>query len=293
MKNRGLIIFLIVLLSVIAVILLVFMFGLLLNKYRFSWFNYSVSKKLVIDDTYEKIFENINIDGSTSDIYIKNTSDDNIRLVIYGDKEDTIVNDNDKTLEINIKTKPCFGICFNQKLAKVEIYLPEDYNNNINITNKYGDIEIGEFLNANIKVEEDAGDVSILGGSDVNITNKYGDIKLTTIKNGNIVAKAGDVSIKEVDDIIVNNALGDIKIDKVNNYLNLENNCGDIKIKNLNINKDSYIKDDLGSIKIGNTNEIYIDAKTSLGDIDIDHNYNKSDITLKITNNCGDIKVNN
>ena len=61
----------------------------------------------------------------------------------------------------------------------------------------------------------------------------------------------------------------------------------------MTINKDSSIKNNLGSIKIGSTNEIYIEAKTDLGDVKVNNNYKKSDITLNLKNNCGDIKVNN
>lgn len=41
------------------------------------------------------------------------------------------------------------------------------------------------------------------------------------------------------------------------------------------------------------TNDIYIDAKTDLGDVDVNHNNRMSGITLKIKNNCGDIEVDN
>ena len=73
----------------------------------------------------------------------------------------------------------------------------------------------------------------------------------------------------------------------------MENDCGDIEVNNINLNKNSYIKDEYGDIKIGNTNELYIDAKTNLGKVKIKNNYHKSDITLKIENDCGDIEVNN
>ena len=52
-------------------------------------------------------------------------------------------------------------------------------------------------------------------------------------------------------------------------------------------------ENNLGDIKILNTNEIYFDAKTNLGDTKINNNYNKSEITLKIQNDCGDIEINN
>jgi len=49
----------------------------------------------------------------------------------------------------------------------------------------------------------------------------------------------------------------------------------------------------MGDVSIGRTNDILIDAKTSLGEVDVRNNDYKSEITLKIDNSCGDITVKN
>ena len=49
----------------------------------------------------------------------------------------------------------------------------------------------------------------------------------------------------------------------------------------------------MGDISVGKTNDILIDAKTSLGEVNIRNNNYKSDITLSIDNSCGDITVKN
>ena len=41
------------------------------------------------------------------------------------------------------------------------------------------------------------------------------------------------------------------------------------------------------------TNEIYIDAKTTLGRTKVNNCYQKSDVTLTIKNQCGDIEIDN
>lgn len=295
MRSRKLIILLIVLLSFVTISLTVLFVGLLSNSFRFSDFKFGhrVSNELVLDETYDLDFAKLNIEVDTSDIYIKNSLNNKTRVVIYGDKKNTKVETSNNILNIQSKEKRCVGFCFNFKIPKVEIYLPVNFDKDIVVQNKYGDIKIEEFLNANIIVEEDCGDVSVLGGNYVNITNKYGDITINKANVGNIEEDCGDVKIGTIDDITVENSYGDIKIGVVNNYLDLKNNCGDIKIDAINLNKNSVIKDDLGNIKIGTTNEIYINAKTDLGKVNINNNYNKSDITLKIDNNCGDIKVSN
>lgn len=293
MKNKWSIISLITLLIIIAISLIIFMIGLLQNRnwFNFSISNYKISNELIVDETYDMDFNKINIEATAANIYVKQSNNDNVKVIVYGYEDKTKVEIENNELKIKLNEKKCIGICFN--VSKVEVYLPKDYNNEINVINNFGDIDIDEFLNANINVTEDCGDVSILGGNLINISNKYGDIILNKATDANVNAKAGDVEIGIVFNITVNNDFGDIKIDKVNNYLNLNNNCGDIKVISIDLHKDSYINDDLGDIEIGNTNEIYIDAKVSLGDIKINNNYNKSDITLKIDNSCGDIKVKN
>ena len=295
MKNKKWIITLIILLSIIMIALSIFYIGLLQNGFKFKGFRMGLqsSSELILDNTYEEKFNNIVIDATTSEIFIKRSDTENIKAVIYGEREYTDVTTSNETLNIQIKEKNCIGFCFNQKSAKVEIYLPKEYDGKIDIKNDYGDISIDEFLNANIDVEEDCGDVKILGGNIIKVDNNYGDIEIEEANVLTVDEDCGDVDITKTNDATVKNSYGDIKIESVNNYLHLENDCGDIELNNINLKKDSYIKDDYGDIEIGNTNEIFMDARTDLGKVKIKKNYNKSDITLKIENDCGDIEVNN
>ncbi len=295
MKNKKWIITLIILLSIIMIVLSIFFIGLFQNDFKFKGFRIGLqsSNELILDKTYEEKFNNIVIDATTSEIFIKRSDTENIKAVIYGEKDYTDVEINLETLNIKTSEKKCIGFCFNQKSTKIEIYLPKGYDGKIDIKNDYGDISIDEFFNANINIEEDCGDVKILGGNIVKVDNKYGDIEIENVNILTINEDCGDVIVSNTNDATVKNSYGDIKIKSVDNYLHLENNCGDIELNNINLKKDSYIKDDYGDIEIGNTNELFIDAKTDLGKVKIKNNYNKSDITLKIENNCGDIEVNN
>ena len=295
MKNKKWIITLIVLLSIIMIVLSIFFVGLLENRFKFKGFKIGLqnSTELILDKTYEEKFNNIIIDASISEISIKKSNTENTKVIIYGEKDNTEVATSRDTLKIKTSSKNCLGFCFNQKSAKIEIYLPEEYAGNMDIKNDYGDISIDEFLNANIDIEEDCGDVEILGGNIVKVDNDYGDTKIEKASVLTINEDCGDVVITKTNDATVKNSYGDIEIKEVTNYLHLENDCGDIEINNINLNKKSYIKDEYGDIKIGSTNELYIDAKTDLGKVKIKNNYHKSDITLKIENDCGDIEVNN
>ncbi len=294
MKNKPGTIVLIVVLSVIVICLIVAMVFLINGKIHFSnfRFGYKTSTQLQIDETYLKDFKKISIQADASEIEIKTTKDKDIKVKVYDDKNQTTVNTTEEELHISSNQKKCFGFCFHD-ITKIEIIIPEEYQNKIEVENKYGDIKIEKLIYAEIEVDEDCGDVDIEGGNKVTVNNHYGDITIEEASKVVVKEDCGDVKIDTVTDADIKNQYGDIHIKEVGNYVNVKNNCGNIKIDHLNINKDSYLKDDLGDIKIGSTNEIYIDAKTDLGDIKINKNNHKKEITLKIENNCGDIKVNN
>ena len=294
MKNKKLVVFLIVLLSIISVLLIFFMINLMNGKIRFNRFSFgsSVSTELVLDEVYQNDFEKIEVISEAGDIYVKQADSSDVRVVVYGDKEYTKVDVNNK-LSVESNMKKCSGICFNRKISKVEIYLPKDYSNSIKVVNNYGDIVVEEFINASIVIEEDCGNIDIVGADEVQVNNNLGDISIGKVNKASIEQSAGDVVIEDVNDVVVENNLGDIEIKNVSNYLKLLADCGDIEVDNINLKKDSIIENNLGKVKIGSTNEIKIIADTDLGDVKINENYKKSNITLEIKNDCGDIVVNN
>lgn len=278
MKNKKLIIGLIILLSLISISLIIFMVGMLNGNFKvFGFrFNNKVSQELVMNEIYQEKFQNIYIDSDAGDIHIKESYDKTTKVIIYGDENKIDVKNTTNDLSIEIEENGCKGFCFNYTISKIEVYLPQDYVGTIDIENSYGNIAIDNFENANIHIDAN-----------------YGDVEVGAAKELTVKEDAGDVDVGTVISAKIENHFGDIEVDTITGYLNLENNCGDIKLHSIVLDKNSYIKDDLGDIEIQNTNEIYIDAETSLGDVDIKHNYPKSDVTLQIENNCGDIEVNN
>ena len=294
MKNKKLTIFLIILLSLITIFISIFFVFILSGQTQIGLFKinkfHNVSNKLVVDEQYENIFSKIKIDAQSSDIEIKENIDENIKVKIYGNQEDIKVDTLD-SLNIVQKGKKCVGFCFNFKVSKIELYLPKDYKKEIDINNNYGDIEIENFEDLLLNVKMDCGDFNAENLKYLKIINSYGDIKVSKITSAEISEKCGNVKIDEVNDIKVDNKFGDIKIGRINNYLDINDNCGDIEINSININKNSSIKNNYGDIEIKSTNEIYIDAKTSLGDTKVKNNNKNSDIILKIDNDCGDIEV--
>ena len=267
MKNNTLIIFVIVLLTMCVVILSGLLFlGISNNSNRFI-FNFKNRNKvlddLVFDEEYEKEFNKIVINAEAANIEIRRSNKN--QLVVYGEKD----------LYVNYDAKPCKFFCLNINLGKIILYLEEDFEGLIEIKNDYGDIEIEEFLQSEIKIE-----------------SSYGDTKVDGVKTLTADSSAGTIEIGTVTDAKINNNYGDIKIDLVDNKADINADCGNIKIKKMYIKENSNINNNFGDIKIESTSDVLIEADVSLGDKKINNNNYKSDIILKIENNCGDIKVN-
>lgn len=302
MNNKPLIITLIVMLSIIAISLVVWLVFMLSGNFNFKnrIINFGIGNKISENLVFEKDYpythdlKNIDINVNIGNIEIKESNNNTIRVEIYSEKSTSNVDDDGERLKIDVKNKTCHFFCFNVKRDRIIVYLPTNYENNILLKNNYGDIKVTKFSDATLNIEEDCGDVFVEEIKTANIKNSYGDIEVVKAINLDIEEDCGDIAIETVVNAVIENSFGDIEIDTVNDgYVKIENNCGDIEIKSLNIVKDSSIIDDFGNIEIGNTNKIYIDAKTDLGDVDIRNNERNGEVTLTIENNCGDIEVRN
>lgn len=272
MKNKGLIITLIVFLVLLIVSLIILMVKMM-NGNLFLMFNHQVSKQKIIEETYDIM--DIDINSKVADIHIIENTENNIKVIVYSEQKRTQVEVNNNKLVITSNSKKCIGFCINTKIDKVELYIPNNYKNSIMINDDVGDIKVGKFNDLVL-----------------NITTDAGDIDIASIKKANIKSDAGDIDIENIDSIIIDTDAGDIDIESVNKYLNIKADAGDIKINNVNLTKNSKIKTDAGDIKINKTNDIYINAKTDVGDTKINNNNRKSDIELNIKTDVGDIKVN-
>lgn len=109
-----------------------------------------------------------------------------------------------------------------------------------------------------------------------------------------INSNMGDITLKDTIDtnLKISSDLGDIKADSLYGSFDIQNDCGDIEINNININKNSSATTDLGDIEIKHTNDIKIDYKVSLGQCDIKNNNTESDIVLTVKTDLGDIEIN-
>lgn len=262
MKNKGLIITLIILLVIIIIFLVMGLVMFLKGGIKF-WSLGSVSTNIIYDQKFAlEDIKYIDIKQDAGDITFKETAEDYIQVVLYGENEgDAQVELNDGKLNIDNthKNKSFSFFNFGGTKNNIIIYIPSNYNNEIKIKNDCGKCEIIDLENATVDIECDAGDV-----------------ELGKIKNATIKCDCGNVEIRE----IMNKC--DIKAD-----------CGNIKIDTINIKENSSIKADCGNIDINNTNDIYIDADVDLGKTNINRNNRNAEITLNIKCDCGNVTINN
>lgn len=260
MKTKGIIVGLIILLSIIVISLIIFLITYLKGGINFR--SSSKSNTIILDKTFKvEDITNIEIKQDAGDIIFRESTDNNIQVVVYGENENDVdINLNQNNLTIDYTSKNRF-VVFGIGTIKNDIivYIPSNYSNEIKIKNDYGETEMIDLENATVNIDCDAGNV-----------------ELGKIKNATIKCDYGNIEVKE----ILNKC--DIKAD-----------CGNIEITKISIMEDSSIKADLGNVEIIETSDIYIDANVDLGKIKINKNNRNSNVTLKIDCDCGNITVNN
>lgn len=262
MKYRGSIITMIVMLSIIIVLLTAILCMGITNRgiIQLGFVRGDKANQIIYDKGYDvELINNIEVLSSAGDVKIEESNDSNVRVLVYGEEDNGLkVSLENGNLKVDYKEhKKHHIISFGGYLSEVIIYVPKNYDKELNLNLDYGDLEIASLEKASIKVRESCGNV-----------------KLGKVKN-----------------IEVDNNYGNVKIEEVLNKLKINTDCGDVKIEKIDLKENSSIKCDLGDVKIKEKNDIYIDANVDLGDCKVNDNNRHSEITLKIDMSCGDIKA--
>lgn len=204
----------------------------------------------------------INLETNSGSVEIIVADDDKIKVELYADHLDKYeIKETDKAINVKVNEKSLnfFKRLFDHKIAKIVMYLPKDYDGNINIKSNVGRVGIDNFVKASIDIDSDV----------------------------------ADIDIYEVKNLKVRLNVGDIQVGSINNSLDLNTDVASVNITTVNIKEDSRIKVNVGDVTILNTNDIYIDGETKTGTVKIYKNNHEADITLKIRNDVGDIEVYN
>ena len=264
MKNKGWIIAMIIFWIILIIFLIAFLSYVILNNTNIpiGIYNTSNNSEIICNENYDlELINNIEILVSAGKLKIEeNTDDKKVKVLVYGDqnRQIDVSVDNGKLKIDNTKSKRVV-FSFNNHIDEITVYLPRNYNKEINVKSDYGNVDMIDLENATINIEE----------------------------------SCGDINLGKVKNLQIDSDYGSIDVDTVLNKLDIEIDCGDLKIKNIELKENSKIKNDLGDVKIGNTNDIYIDANVDLGEYKINKNNRYAESTLKIDVNCGDIKVEN
>ena len=120
-----------------------------------------------------------------------------------------------------------------------------------------------------------------------------GNITVGNIENAKISVSSGNIKVEKTENITAKAKSGGISIKNIDGFCDLDCKSGYIKIEKCDLNENSSISTKSGGVKIKETNDIYIDAKTNSGDIKVENNNRLSEIELKIETTSGGIEVNN
>ena len=277
MKNKSLIITLIIVLSILVLGLISLMSHLLIKGNRIN-FNFKKENELIYEEEYNvDEVNNLTINSISSDILFKESTNNEIKVIVYGDKYNDLkveLNNNLLTIDYDVETNFCIGICFtNDRLI---IYIPNTYNKNIKINTTSGDVLGLNLINAKLDFK-----------------SVSGDIQINNIDEASITMTSGEVNINKINKTNIKTVSGDIEINTITEKLNIETTSGEIAIDNLTLTTDSKIKTISGDVEIDNATNIYFDTNTVSGDIKVKNNDRKADYELSIKTTSGDISVNN
>lgn len=277
MKNKSVIIVLIVILSCMVILLTGGFIFLLNNNFNFNLnFNASDIKLIESTDIESNSIDNIKLYSYNADIEIKE-SDNDIRVEYYSNSEKNpkiIKNDNEIILDERNYDMSCFGFCFINR--RVVLYIPSDYDGKFDIETVSGDI----YSNINIV-------------NDISMTTTSGDIELLEVNDISVVTTSGDIKVSKTNKISAVTTSGDVTINRVNERVSVKTTSGDIILKNLDIKDNSSVETASGDVSINNNiSNCYVETSTTSGDTNISKSDRKSDLILKIKTTSGDITVN-
>lgn len=245
--NRGLIITVIALLSIIVLLLAgILGFAITSGGRHFSFDNRKNHNTVVYDESYNtNNVSDIIINSDYGDITIKQSNDDKIRIVARGGKTENInVSTDDNKLKLNISnsdkiTKIPFYNDMNIS-SDIDIYLPDNVPNHLEIHSNLGDVDIDTRINTNLEIHSDCGDISaveLCGSFDIHTDLGDIDIKRINIsKNSSAATNLGDIDISHTNAVNIDysTSLGtsDIKNNNTDSNITLEvsTDLGDIEI---------------------------------------------------------------
>ena len=240
---------------------------------------------IIYDNTFEKI-ASINVDVTSYDVELKESNNDTIKVEISGSKKNQDkfhIEEENGNLTINENgSSVCIGFCLD---GTITIYLPNQdiaYHHKSSSGNIYSDIDLGSVV-----INTTSGDITLKNINDGTVSSTSGNINIRNANKLNVSATSGDISLDEPKNIIANTQSGNIKVRSITSKMDITTTSGDINISSLSIKEDSKAEAKSGNIDIKLDKDVFIDATTRSGNIDIDNTNTNPTLIIKTTS--GDI----
>lgn len=270
-----------IILAFILIFIIISLSGVLvyvLSGHSFYWGGFNNKKELLVNEEYlASDVEKINVNTKEADIKFIPKAIDKIVVRIYGNnKSEAKVNLDNNTLNVDYNTSfVCFAFCFESSYVEIEI--PEEYIGDVNVNSVSGEITLPSIKSQNVKLKTISGDI------DLGSVGDYGKVEVETT--------SGDITIAGADHLIAKTISGEVKVASITSSLDIITTSGDILVDDVFLVTDSKIKSTSGDVRIRKINDVYVEAKTTSGDIDISNNNRMSGIVLTITTVSGDVEV--
>ena len=243
--------------------------------FSFGSFGFGSSDNLALEKEFE--LEDINLISSTSDaadIHISKGSDEKAKVKILAESDyEVSAEKNEKNFDVLVKNR-CRFICFGSKKSTIDIVLPENYSGDFKIRTDAGGIVVDDFEKSNFDVKADAGDF------------KYGKLKSIVLE-----IDAGKIDIDSAEKIDIKKDAGDLHIGECTGELYVKSDAGNIDIDKLSLTHDSWITEDAGNIDIDEVGDVRVNIDKTIGNSDVRGGNPKSDITLNIKTDVGNINI--
>ena len=240
---------------------------------------------IIYDNTFEKI-ASINVDVTSYDVELKESNNDTIKVEISGSKKNQDkfhVEEENGNLTINENgSSVCIGFCLD---GTITIYLPNQditYHHKSSSGNIYSDIDL-----RSVVINTTSGDITLKNINDGTVSSTSGNINITNANKLNVSATSGDISLDEPKNLVANTQSGNIKVRSITSKMDITTTSGDINISSLSIKEDSKAEARSGNIDIKLDKDVFIDATTRSGNIDIDNTNTNPTLIIKTTS--GDI----
>lgn len=252
---------------------------------------FSFNTKEVFDEKIiaNKDIKNIEIDLSSADLVLHQTSDEDIKVELngkankkYSDRFQLDVDENGETLDIRLSGEDRIEFNFGINIVdtNVDVYLPERVFDRIYAKTSSGDIEASSIEAMDIVLNSQSGDVgmdsSTAEGKTV-LKTSSGDIQ--SLSNSaaafDIKSSSGDLMIRDqkAKETILHISSGEINIANAAGDVKADSSSGDINIENKKLTGNIDAEASSGEITIEldeNPNSLAVDYKGGSGEGTID-----------------------